>query len=145
MAGEAERIADGAEVRRVLIAVDLVAVEAANSAMVHHALHEVVALHAIFVGGEVGVLEEIGDARLQRFETPVVGEPLAGQEADRPVIIFSGDGAVERAALGVALHADVVGAHKVEVLRIHDVGFGGVLRRAGCRGRDTFRSRRSIR
>ena len=64
VAGEAEVIADGAEIRRAPIAVDIVAIEAADSAMIHNALHKVVALHPVFVGGEVGVLQEVCDAGL---------------------------------------------------------------------------------
>src|SRR6185437_14654185 len=103
------------------------AVEAANSPMVHNALHKVVALHPVFVSGEVGVLEEVCDAGFQGFEMPVVGEPFARQETNRPVVVFSGDGALKGSALRVTLHADVVAAHKIESLRIDDVRFSWVL------------------
>src|SRR5690348_12884487 len=52
---------------------------------------------------------------------PVVGKPLAGQEADWPVVVFSGDGIVERPPLCVALHTDVIAAYKVQGFRINDV------------------------
>jgi len=51
-----ESIAFCDEVGFVLIAMDLVAVEATKLAMVHVALHEVIPLHPVLVCGQVGVL-----------------------------------------------------------------------------------------
>src|SRR6185437_3432904 len=114
------------EVGLVLRAVDLVAVEAADVAVVHDAFREVVALHAIFVRGEVGELVEVGDAGLEIFEAPVVGEALAGDVADGPVVVLAVDGTGERAALAVALDAGVVGGDGGEARGVHDVVAGGV-------------------
>ena len=72
VATEAERISaygksgDGA-------AVHLVAIEAADLAVIHVALHKIVALHAVLVRSEIGELVEVGDARPGLFELPVVG------------------------------------------------------------------------
>jgi hypothetical protein len=126
MTGEAHRIALGVQVRLVLITVNVVAVEAAQVPMIHIALNEVIALHAIFVGGAVGVLIKVGGTGFQLFKLPVVGEPIAGEETDRPVVIAAGDGILEGASLGVALHADIVAAHEVQLFGIDDVGLGGV-------------------
>ena len=46
--------------------------------MVHSALDKVIALHAVFVGGQVGVLVEVGYAGFKLFQLPVVGETVAG-------------------------------------------------------------------
>ncbi len=127
VAFEAEFVAGLEEVGPVLVAVDLVAIEAADLAMVHVALDEVVALHAVLVGGEVGVLQEVGGAGFQLFQLPEVGETLAGEEADGPVVVLAGDGIGEGLALAVALDAGVVGADGVEGFGIDDVGAGGVL------------------
>lgn len=94
--------------------------------MVHRALHEVVALHAVFVGGEIGELIEVRGAGLQLFELPVVGEAHAREEADGPVVVFAFDWIGERLSLRVALHAGVVGADIVELVGIDDVGFRGM-------------------
>ena len=44
----------------VVGAVDVMAGEASYAAAIHHALDEVVALHAVFVGGAVGKVREGG-------------------------------------------------------------------------------------
>ena len=47
------------------------------------------------------------------LEEPVIGEPVAGLVADRPVVIHTFDGVIPRLTLGVALHADVIAAHVI--------------------------------
>ena len=64
MALKAEKVSDPAHTCDVGGAVDLMAVEAANLAVVHIALDEVVALHAVLVRGQVGVLKEVRDSGL---------------------------------------------------------------------------------
>ena len=102
------------------------AVEAADLAVVHDALREVVALHAVFVGDEIGVLVEVGGAGLELFEVPEVGEALAREVADGPVVEAAGDGVGEGAALAVALDAGVVAGNGGEALGVDDVGARGV-------------------
>src|ERR1700733_6511167 len=68
MTGEAELVASGDQVRGISIAVHLVAVEAAEAAVVHGALDEVVALHAILVGTAVGKEVKVLRAELSFFE-----------------------------------------------------------------------------
>ena len=58
VAVEAKIVGRLAELRVVVGAVDIVAGEAGYAAAVHHALHEIVALHAVFVGGAVGIVRE---------------------------------------------------------------------------------------
>src|SRR3569832_2245376 len=72
-------------------AVHLMTVEAAELAVVHVALHEIVALHPILVRGEVGVLEEVGGAGLGLFKLPVVGELPSGCEPYWPIEVSAFD------------------------------------------------------
>jgi hypothetical protein len=60
------------------------------------------------VRGEVGILVEVGGAGFEFFEAPEVGEALAGDVADGPVVVLAFDGVGERAAPAVALDAGVV-------------------------------------
>jgi len=92
VAGEADLVAASVEAGGVFVAVNLVAVEAANLAVVHVALDIVVALHAVFVRGKIGELVEVGCAGLELFELPVVDETLAHLEADGPIVVFALDG-----------------------------------------------------
>ena len=55
---EAKFVGGLAELGVVVGAVDVMAGEAGYSAAVHHALDEVVTLHAVFVSGAVGVVRE---------------------------------------------------------------------------------------
>src|SRR5665213_710692 len=129
VARQAERVASGDDAGGVVVAVDVVAVEAAQLAVVHGALHEVVALHAVFVGGHVGELEEVGHAGAKLFELPEVRELFTGLVADGPVVILARDGVPERLALAMALDAGVVAADPIQCRGIDDVllrGMGGV-------------------
>jgi hypothetical protein len=121
---QADLIAAGVEVGGVLVVVDLVAVEAADLAMVHITLHEIVALHAVFVRGKVGELEKVCCAGFKFFELPVVGEVFAYFEADGPVVVLSLDGIGEGLALAMTLDAGVVGTNKVESAGVDDVRLG---------------------
>lgn len=49
MAGNTKLISNRSQVRRVLVAVDLMTIKAAHLAVIHHALRKIVALHAILV------------------------------------------------------------------------------------------------
>src|SRR6185437_9246398 len=73
--------------RRVVGAVDIMATEAGHTARIHHALHEIVALHAILVGGAIGEMREGLYARLVLFQLPEIAEALAHREPNRPVVI----------------------------------------------------------
>ena len=125
MAAETERIStygesgDGA-------AVHLMAIEATDLTVIHVALHEIVALHAVFVRCEIGELIEVGCAGLGVLELPVVGQSVACGEAHRPVIVAAIEGIGEGAALAVALNAGVVCADEVEFVGVDDVGPGGM-------------------
>jgi hypothetical protein len=57
----------------------------------------------------------------QFFELPVIGQPLAGQKANRPVVIFAIDRIAEGLSLATALDTGVAFAYLIESLRINDV------------------------
>ena len=57
---------------------NLVAVETADFAVIHVALHEIVALHAVLVRGKVGELIEVGNAGLECPRT------ARSRQGDRP-------------------------------------------------------------
>ena len=73
VATETERVPLLNKVRFVPVTVNVVAIKATQPAVIHGALNEVISLHAIFVSGQVGELQEIGSSRLQLFKLPVVG------------------------------------------------------------------------
>lgn len=85
VASEAERISGPDQVGR-RIAVDLMAIEAAELTTVHRALNKVIALHAVIVRGQFGILVEVRCSRLHVFEFPVVSQPLPGQDRGLPPI-----------------------------------------------------------
>jgi len=96
---QAELVDRFAELRIVVRAVNVVAIEAGYAAAVHDALDEIVALHTVFVGGAIGKMGEGLFAELVILELPEIGEVKAGVVADGPVVIFSFDGTGKRAAL----------------------------------------------
>lgn len=60
MTAQTKLVSGSNQIGRVLIAVHVVAIEAADVAVIHHALREIVALHPVFVRGAVGPIKEIG-------------------------------------------------------------------------------------
>ena len=48
----------------------VVASETAHVAVIHHTLYKIISLHAIFVGGAVGVMREGGLAQGMLFKIP---------------------------------------------------------------------------
>jgi len=109
------------QVGLVLITVNLVTIEATQVAVVHVALHEIIALHSVLVRRQVGILIEIRRSRLQFLEPPMIRQTLTRQKANRPVVIFPVDGVTEGPTLAVALDAHVISSNVFEHFRIHDV------------------------
>jgi len=72
MAVQADLIAGLAELGVVVRAVHIVATEAGDAAAVHHALHEIISLHAIFVGCAVGEMRECGFAEVVFLQLPII-------------------------------------------------------------------------
>jgi hypothetical protein len=69
------------------------------SALVHNALHKVVTLHAVLVGGSVGEVEERCLAESVIFKLPVVLEMETDAIADGPIVGFAFDLFLQRLAL----------------------------------------------
>ena len=106
MTGEtqvARRLQQVGVIRR---AVDVVAAEARDSALVHHALHEVVSLHAVLVRGAVGEVGEACFAQPVFLQLPVILQLPALVKADRPVEVASFDRVGQRLALRIEGVAD---------------------------------------
>ena len=87
------------ELRVVVCAVDVMAIEAGYTAAVHHTLNEIVSLHPVFVRGAVCKMSEALFAEFVIFELPVIAQILAYVIADRPVVIVALDRTRERAPL----------------------------------------------
>src|SRR4249919_2355345 len=77
VAREAQGIAWHHQIRCVRVIVNLVAVKAANAAMVHVALNEVVTLHPILVPCQVSILIKARRPKFARLERPMVGKTLS--------------------------------------------------------------------
>src|SRR5689334_6839645 len=94
--------------------------EAGYAAVVHEALDEVIALHAILVCCAVGKMGEGGFTKFVLFEFPEVVEIQAYMEADRPIVVLAIDRVRQRPSLRMALDAGIVGMHVVEPRRVDD-------------------------
>ena len=111
----------------------IVATEACDPAPIHHALHEVIALHAIFVRRAVGKMREAGLAELMFFELPVILQVKPHMETHGPVVILALDRISERTPLRMALDAGVV--------RIDVIHARGILNIRARRPRHVFAAR----
>ena len=60
MTVQAELIDGLSELRITSSAMDIMTVETGYSAPVHHALNEIVALHAVLMSRAIGVVQEVG-------------------------------------------------------------------------------------
>ena len=69
----------------------VVAGRAGDTVLVHDALHKVIALHAVLVGGSV---REVGERRLAQFDVfqlPIILEVKTDVVSNRPVVGFAFD------------------------------------------------------
>jgi len=80
-----------AKLRVIFRAVHVVAREAGNPVLVHYALHEVIALHAVLVRGAIRKVREGELAEGVFFELPEVAEIEPDMIADGPIVIFPFD------------------------------------------------------
>jgi hypothetical protein len=64
---------------------NIMAIEARNSAPIHHALNEVIPLHAVLMRGAVSEMHEAGLAERMILETPKVFEVATSTIADGPI------------------------------------------------------------
>ena len=77
------------ELRVVVRAMHVVAIEAGYSTAVHYALREIVSLHAVLVRRAVCKMSEGLFAELVFFELPVIPQIKPDVIADRPVVIIA--------------------------------------------------------
>ena len=73
MTSQTERVAGNDEVGTVRIAVNLVAIETAQSSMVHNALHKIVALHPILMRRSVLPEVEVLGSKARNLQIPDLG------------------------------------------------------------------------
>ena len=78
---------------------NIMAREAGDPSAVHYALNEVIALHAILMGGAIGEMREGHFTEGVVFELPKIAEVESDAIADRPVVIRPFDGIHQRASL----------------------------------------------
>src|SRR5438477_1927545 len=100
------------------------AAEAGDTAPIHHALHEIVPLHAILVRGTVGEMCERRRAELVLLELPVVAQIPALMEPDGPVVVLAKHRVGKRLPLRMALDAGIVRPYEIELRGVDDVGRG---------------------
>ena len=105
----------------VLCPVTVVAGKTGDSASIHHALDEVVSLHAILVSRAVRKVRKCRLTQLVLFELPKVLQMESDVKAYRSIVIFAFDLAGQRTPLGMALNAGIVRAHVVHPLRIENI------------------------
>ena len=121
MAVEANRVCRFPQFRVVAAAVRVVTAEAGNAAPVHHALHEIVALHAVLMRRAVGKVREARFSQLVIFQLPEILQILPRVVAHGPVIIFPLHRIFERAPLRVARDASVIPAYVVHAARVQNI------------------------
>ena len=73
MTAEAKLIARCNQIGRVAAAVNVMAIETAEAAMVHVTVYEIVALHPVLVRSAVRPVIEVLNTKLRLFKTPGVG------------------------------------------------------------------------
>ncbi len=117
----------------VVGAVNIMATGAFHAMRVHHALDEIVALHAVFVRRAIRVMCERRLAEPVFFELPEILQLAAHVKPYGPVIIFAFNRVLERLPLRVALNTGIVRLNKAETGGIDNVG--------ARRPRDMFASR----
>ena len=85
MAPQAKRIPRSNQIRRILSAVHLVAIEAPHLPVIHIALHKIIPLHPVLMRGHIfGILQKVRSPRLQILQPPVIDQPVTRQIAHRP-------------------------------------------------------------
>lgn len=121
VAREAQLIRRHNKLRVVTRSVHIMTTEASNPAPVHDALHEIVALHSVLVGGAISEIIEIRRTQAVVLERPVILQALAYFITNRPIVIFALYGHRGRTSLRVALDTGITGIHVIGVRRVEDV------------------------
>lgn len=85
MAVETKFVDGLSELSVVLRAMYVVAIEAGDSAPVHHALHEIITLHPVFMSSAISEVRECCLAQFVFFERPKVCQLESYTVAHRPI------------------------------------------------------------
>ena len=80
-------------------AVNIMATETSDATAVHHALHEIIALHTVLVRGPISKMCESGVPQFVFFELPIITEFESRAIAHWPVVIFAFNGVGDWASL----------------------------------------------
>src|SRR5437660_5727268 len=96
------------------------AARARDAAPIHEALHEIVALHAVFTRVSVREVQRLGLTDDVLVEAPEIGETHAGTEPNRPLEVLAVD-RLRRVPFRMALHADIDRRTRIQSRGIHDV------------------------
>ena len=88
---QAELLGRLSELRVVIRAVYVVATEAGNPVLVHHALHEIIPLHPILMRCAVRKVRKGQLAEGVLFQLPEILQMESRPKADGPIIVFSLD------------------------------------------------------
>ena len=80
------------------------------------ALDEIVALHAVLVGGAVREMGERLFAQFVLFQFPEILQIQSDVEPDRPVVVFAVDRIGQRLPLRMALDAGIVGMRRIRAV-----------------------------
>ena len=107
MTVETDRCHRLSELGIVRRAMSVVTRRARYAPLVHEALNEIVALHAVLVCRAVGIMRKAGFAERVRLELPKVLQPQSDAVTDRPVICLPVNQAAARLPLRMALNAGI--------------------------------------
>src|SRR5215472_2174992 len=88
---------------------------------VHQTGDKIVTLHSILMRRSIRKMCERRFTRFVVLEFPVIAQLLRNIITYWPVVIFPGDGILQRTALRMALDTDVIGCHKTLTDGVHDI------------------------
>ena len=89
MAIKAELVGGLTKLRVIVCPMNIVAGGTGHSMLVHHTLHEIVALDPVLVSRAVGVMDEVSLPESDVFELPTICKAQTDVIANRPVVGFA--------------------------------------------------------
>ena len=89
VAGAANLVHGFAQHGLVLRAMWIVTAETGDAALIHQALHEIIALHPVFVRSAVRKMGEGCFTQFVLFKFPEIGQFQPGMVADGPIVVFA--------------------------------------------------------
>jgi len=100
---------------------NIVTIEACDSASIHYALHEIIPLHPVLTCGAVCKMRECGFAQSVFFERPKVFQLESHAVTHGPVEIFAINWICRWPSLRMALNAGVIRGHIIHCRWIQNV------------------------